>query len=409
MTKVEAVAGIGIVSGCRLDALLLREWDDARNAPLDPAQVSAGSSRRVWWRCAACGRGWAARVSSRSRGQGCPQCRRAPQRASLAVERPELAPQWAADLSGELTAHVSAGSGRRVWWRCATCQHVWQAQVGSRARRVGRGCPQCLRRRGKRSRGTLVEERPDLVEQSWDADRNCGLSPHEVTCGSQRKVWWHCPHGHHWQAAVAERVRGVDCPRCAGRYEHPLPRTHPHLAAEWDEQVNARPPSSVTAGSMIVVAWRCVRGHDWNAAINDRVKGSGCPRCAGRLDQPLSASHAALTAEWDTTVNGHLSEDLTAGSHRVVGWRCGQGHQWRSANNTRARGADCPQCSRLRAAQELSVARQGEGSPSAKLTAAQVAAIRADPRPNAEVARTYRVTATTIYAIRAGRSWRSVA
>lgn len=194
-----------------LDAEWLREWDRARNAPLDPRQVSGGSSRVVWWRCTACGHGWAARVSSRSRGQGCPRCR---------------------------------------------------------------GCPECARRRGKRPRGSLAEERPDLVEQSWDGERNRDVSPQEVTCGSQRKAWWRCPLGHRWRAAVAERVRGAGCPRCAGHYDDSLSVTHPQLAAEWDEQANTRPASRVTAGSPVVAAWRCGHGHAWRAAVSDRVKGS---------------------------------------------------------------------------------------------------------------------------------------
>jgi hypothetical protein len=99
-------------------------------------------------------------------------------------------------------------------------------------------------------------------------------------------------------------------------------------------------------------------------------------------------NHPDLAAEWDAAVNGDLPQDLTAGSHRES-----VGPVVRSAP-------------RRRLAQHLSVARQGEGSPSAKLTAAEVAAIRTDPRRNVDVARSYGVTATTIYAIRTGRSWR---
>lgn len=64
-------------------------------------------------------------------------------------------------------------------------------------------------------------------------------------------------------------------------------------------------------------------------------------------------------------------------------------------------------CTRQRVAQQMSAARQGEGGSMAKLTAAQVAAIRTDPRRNADVARAYGVTATTIWAIRTGRTWRT--
>ena len=30
---------------------LLRQWDEAANAPLTPDTISYGSKRKVWWRC----------------------------------------------------------------------------------------------------------------------------------------------------------------------------------------------------------------------------------------------------------------------------------------------------------------------------------------------------------------------
>jgi hypothetical protein len=53
------------------------EWHPTRNAPLAPRDVAAGSSRRVWWRCAR-GHEWQATVGSRAgvRRTGCASCAR---------------------------------------------------------------------------------------------------------------------------------------------------------------------------------------------------------------------------------------------------------------------------------------------------------------------------------------------
>lgn len=51
---------------------------------------------------------------------------------------------------------------------------------------------------------------------------------------------------------------------------------------------------------------------------------------------------------------------------------------------------------------------QGEGSCSAKLTNADVVAIRADPRPYARIARDYGVVVSTVCKIRTRRTWRHV-
>ena len=52
-------------------------WDPERNAPLTPDGVSAGSNRRAWWICPACGHAWRAAVCDRTRADGptgCPAC-----------------------------------------------------------------------------------------------------------------------------------------------------------------------------------------------------------------------------------------------------------------------------------------------------------------------------------------------
>ncbi len=55
---------------------LSREWHPTKNAGLRPWDVSLGSSRKVWWRCARKqAHVWQARIFDRAkRGAGCPTC-----------------------------------------------------------------------------------------------------------------------------------------------------------------------------------------------------------------------------------------------------------------------------------------------------------------------------------------------
>ena len=52
---------------------LVAELHPTRNDGLDPRSLAASSNRKVWWRCPH-GHEWAAVVSSRSAGRGCPAC-----------------------------------------------------------------------------------------------------------------------------------------------------------------------------------------------------------------------------------------------------------------------------------------------------------------------------------------------
>ena len=52
------------------------EWDFENNPTILPTQVTFASNKNVWWKCKTCGKSWQARVSQRTRGQGCPYCYR---------------------------------------------------------------------------------------------------------------------------------------------------------------------------------------------------------------------------------------------------------------------------------------------------------------------------------------------
>jgi len=58
-----------------------------------------------------------------------------------------------------------------------------------------------------------------------------------------------------------------------------------------------------------------------------------------------------LVAEWDFERNGVLTpEDVTAGSARMIWWRCpyGDDHRWRAKPNNRSAGTGCPFCANVR-------------------------------------------------------------
>lgn len=123
---------------------LMGEWDAARNAPLTPYDVTAGSGKRVWWTCS-CGYSWQSTVAGRIKSKGCPVCNREPIRhRSFAEEHPALVPQWDTAKNDRPPEQYAAHSNKKVWWRCEY-GHSWQATPDARSR--GSGCPICARER----------------------------------------------------------------------------------------------------------------------------------------------------------------------------------------------------------------------------------------------------------------------
>lgn len=269
---------------------LLSEWDGEKNAPLTPEKVSAGSHRRVWWKCGK-GHSWETEVRVRFGGAGCPVCaNRTLHKGTndLATLFPELAAQWDHEKNGSLRPDdLLPGSGRYVWWKCGK-GHSWRARIISRSR--GSGCPVCDGKAVVPGENDLQTLYPNHAAE-WDNERNGGLTPDHVTPYSNKKVWWRCVLGHEWQAVIVSRaVESSGCPYCTGKRVlvgfNDLSTVYPGIAAQWDRSLNGKlTPEMVTPGSHKKVWWKCADGHVWKAVIYSRTGAQrcGCPICAGRV------------------------------------------------------------------------------------------------------------------------------
>lgn len=249
--------------------------------------------------------------------------------------------------------NISHGSRKHVWW-CCEKGHNWQAIVYTRT--GGASCPFCTGKRPWPGENDLASQYPAIAAQ-WHPTRNNGLTPADVTCGSHRKVWWRCGHGHEWQAIVKSRISGTGCPVCANRILLPgvndLTTVYPALAAQWHPQKNGTlRPAQVMAGNRRKVWWICKNGHEWQAAISARTNsGSGCLYCAGRKVlagfNDLASREPGIAGQWHPTLNGTLTPEMvTMGSHKKVWWQCPDGHVWRTAiySRTGVKKCGCPVC-----------------------------------------------------------------
>ena len=50
----------------------------------------------------------------------------------------------------------------------------------------------------------IENNRKDIL-QSWDSDRNKGITPSNVSYGSNKKYYWLCEIGHSWLMAPKDR------------------------------------------------------------------------------------------------------------------------------------------------------------------------------------------------------------
>ena len=130
---------------------------------------------------------------------------------------------------------------------------------------------------------SLLFSNPEIAKE-WNYEKNGNLKPEHFASNSNKKVWWKCNKGHEWQANIDSRTRGNGCPYCSGQYtikgENDLQTLNPVLAKEWNYEKNdGLSPADVTPNSHKTVWWKCSEGHEWQAAIGNRHRGNGCPKC----------------------------------------------------------------------------------------------------------------------------------
>jgi len=120
---------------------LLEEWDYNENT-LSPYEITLGSDKKVWWKCKK-NHKWAATVSNKVNGSGCPYCSGAKVCIDncLATKNPTLSKEWNYDKNTSTPFDFTFCSGEKVWWKCRNCSYEWNAQISNRTN--GSSCPIC--------------------------------------------------------------------------------------------------------------------------------------------------------------------------------------------------------------------------------------------------------------------------
>jgi hypothetical protein len=273
---------------------IAKDFHPSKNAPLTPWHFFPGGGQKVWWLCPNdTTHHWQTTPNSRTYGgYGCPICSgmKASPTNNLAVLHPMLMLEWHLKKNVQYDPYkIKPGSNYKVWWKCVyDSEHEWQSVIAHRVNGKQK-CPIC-NPFFRSDDNNFAVKFPDLA-LDWHPSKNGDLRPSQLTSSSSEKVWWLCRknNDHDWKATVGSRAKlGTGCPVCRGRLcekNESLFTLSPHIAAEWHPQKNEDlPVDRVKPNSSRIVWWVCKNnnGHVLQEVIAKRVKGSGCPYCAGK-------------------------------------------------------------------------------------------------------------------------------
>ena len=326
---------------------LAKEWNYEKNDDLKPEEFTANSNKDVWWKCSK-GHVWHASIANRSKGNGCPVCNSERKtsfpeyalayylkRSGLDVVHSYRAKGYELDIyipSLKIAIEYDGYYWHKNRIRKDIEKNYKCKKDGIKLYRLREGLPplndssidyivqENQKNLSKVLEAVLSEIIGDCIsvdmetdavaienlrvltekENSlffsnpkttgeWHYEKNGVLKPEHFAPNSHRKVWWKCQIGHEWQASIANRNKGRGCPYCSGKKVLPgyndLQTVNPALANEWNYEKNTGVrPIDVTPNSNKKAWWICSNGHEWEAKINNRNNGNGCPICR-RLKQ----------------------------------------------------------------------------------------------------------------------------
>ena len=326
-----------------INPYLIKEWNYEKNNGINPEHLKGNSNKRVWWKCEK-GHEWQAVIHTRNKGVGCPICKSERNTSfpeyvifyylrEYGLEPIHSYKVYGYELDIYIPSKKIAIEYDGYYWhknkikkeldKNKKCQNdgitlyrireelpsLNDTSIDYVVRKDQKNLPDVLktiiheitgesveididrdyiyieniREYAEKSNSILVSN-PKLVKE-WNYEKNGNLKPQNITSNSSKKVWWKCEKGHEWQARVDSRTCGNNCPYCSGRYaivgKTDLRTINPTLAQDWNYEKNANlNPENFTPNSGKKVWWRCVQGHEWQATIDSRNRGNGCPECA---------------------------------------------------------------------------------------------------------------------------------
>ena len=322
------------------------EWNYERNGGLLPVDVTSKSSKVVWWKCKL-GHEWKTSVLHRADGSSCPKCATASQTSfpeqavyyyvkkyypdaingytdlfnNHGMELDIFVPSLKIGIEYDgIAFHRSAVQIKREYEKYQICEQnkIKLILIRENEKNANTDSSDVLLFVGKDLSNAIISLKEHFpLLNDIDVNRDSALI--EST----------------YRNAIKDRS---------------FDSIYPCIASEWNYQKNGSlKPDMFSPRSSKSVWWKCKEGHEWQAKIDDRVRGTGCPYCSNNRIltgyNDLATKRPDLIKEWDYEKNKDLNPLMIApGSGKKAWWRCKFNHSWEAEISSRNKGAGCPYC-----------------------------------------------------------------
>lgn len=328
---------------------LALEWHPTKNATLTPQQVTLHSNKKVWWRCER-GHEWQTAISHRSRGIGCPVCH-----GETKTSFPEQA------IFFYLKKVTHAINRYMIDSRTEIDVYLPDYRIGIEYDGIYfHNSEKAIAREEKKQRklsdmGITLFRMREIKEEYKEnvVYAKPGASDSELSaaiCELCNSIGRFIKRDINVDVDVSRDRIDIYDQYIAGEKDRSLAAINPQLASEWHPTKNGSLlPEYVSIRSNKKAWWQCKNGHEWQAVINSRSTGIGCPYCSGQKIltgyNDLATLNPTVASQWHPTRNGNRTPaNVAMRSNKKAWWICEKGHEWEAVISDRSVGQNCPIC-----------------------------------------------------------------
>ena len=280
----------------------------------------------------------------------------------MIADNPKLMAFFDAENNPGIDPHqLSAGSAKKINWKCRKCGYKFERSVRKFLARPE--CPCCeigsVVVRGINDVFTLVPQ----LKASYDFEKNKDIDIYSLSPASRIPVYWKCPDcGKESFSAIASRVRKqkdgtyhvAGCQNCSviksrkRKYGKPVYLSDdPETLRFYDRENNTIRPEGLSIHSSLPRNWKCPDcGYKWVATVKNMCKiKNKCPACrevnkqklkehpAGKRDLftvvPEARRYYDFEANGDYDISNHYYRD----NKKQLYWKCPDcGYSWKSTS-----------------------------------------------------------------------------
>lgn len=300
-----------------------------------------GRLQRIRVKCASCGREWTPRAKDLLDGYGCRVCQ-ARMTHEQFVEKFNASNNKNIQICSQYIC-----SSEPIHVQCLDCNYEWDTKPQNLL--YNHGCPKC----GNSLKKTTETFFNELDERFPGKYRLVG---EYVNCNTKITVQCNiCKYI--WDVNPSSLLNNGGCPNCFKLHQSEIVRAaklnsencfangDQKLLSEWQYCVDSPSlsPQDFACGSSLISHWKCsVCGHEWDASVNNRTNGHGCPSCTNKKKRTHDEFLSDIADMLDRI---EVLEEYRA-SDKPIKVRCiNCGHEWSPVARSLLNGCGCRVCS----------------------------------------------------------------